>query len=581
MRLLIPRRAALAGVTLTTGAVIAVAAGAGMPASADAPLAPASFEGTTNEYGIHLSALGGLPGLASIPGLDLLHGIELDLNHATGTVLHDATGKSPDTANSTDVLLDGTLEKLAASAGGSAFVPNVSSSLTNPGPNKAGGALGLPDPLDLRVASAGVPDITATTTKTPLSTTLTGAALNASALNLADLLPAGSLSAFSADFTTLLDQVTTLQGVLATLRSATSTLPLPAGTDPIGALSATLSTIKNEAHSAYNQVTSGALLSITGLQVAHTLETVGAQQVSTAHAELGEISLLGGLVTVDGFSNTVTAKAGGSAGSASFTPAVTDGGLGAVRVAGAGGSLSASGVSADLGPLTTLLDGLGGGDATAAFTQALGSGLDTVLSSLNGLLLGIVQVSADTPQNVQVASDGTSAQGTLSGLEIRINAPTSAITSLPSLPTVGLPTGLVGALTSAVSGLPVLGTILSGLPTGALAPLTGSAGATPADTSTTEQTRTGEPSANEASPTVSPATTAAPLLDIALGSVSAMAAARIGTGALAVAPDTTSAAGPLAYTGAALPVTGGIAFALVLGGAYAARRRRIPLDPES
>jgi hypothetical protein len=227
--------------------------------------------------------------------------------------------------------------------------------------------------------------------------------------------------------------------------------------------------------------------------------------------------------------------------------------------------------------LGTLLNGLSGSSAsiTQSFTQALGDGFTTLVSSLNGLLTGIVQISADTPQSVKVAADGTSAAGALSGLEIQINTPTTAIPSLPALPALpgsADPTGILQSLPGLgdvpVGDIPVIGGILGGL-TGALPGLADQSGT--ANTATTPTTSVS-----------AAATSATPLLDIALGSVSASAAARTATEVVAVTPSPTlpTSVKSLAFTGADLPVTGAIALALVLGGAYAARRRRSAADTE-
>lgn len=531
------RAVRLSALALATGTLVATATTGAFAAGSGS--APTSYQGSTVSNAISLSLLKGAPGLSSIPGIDTSQGVvSAQLLNGTSTLVHDGTGTRPDSANSTITLLGGTLASLAAASGSSNPIPTASSSLTNPGPNKAGGPLGAPASNTLGpLGTITAPGFTATSTKSPLSTSTSAAGLDLSTLKLSDVVPASVLSQFTTGYQALLTQVGTLQSAISTLGGATSTIP-GIGT-AVASLSSALTTIQQQAQAAYNQITGGALATVNGLVSDSSINTVGSQAVSTAHVELGSLNLLGGFASVTGFNNTVTAKAGGTAGSASFTPTVNNGGVGALTVAGAGGSLSGAGLSTDLGPLTTLLATLPGTSAFASGLSSAVTALQSGLAQLNAGLMGLVTITADTPSNVSVATDGTSASGQIDGLGLAINLPNlSGLPSLPTLPSLPAPLSTIPGLSTIIS-------TLSGLGIPGLGSLSARAAAAPTQ-----------------------------VLALSVGSASATA------GALAQAPNVageTNAATPtgtLAFTGADLPLTAGIATLLVAGSVGLVIRRR-------
>jgi hypothetical protein len=532
----------LSALALATGTLVATASTGAFAAGSSS--GPTSFEGSTTSNAISLSLLKGAPGLSSVPGIDTSQGlVSAQLLNGTSTLVHDGTGSKPDSADSTITLLGGTLASLAAAGGSSNPIPTASSSLKSPGPNSAAGPFGAPAMNTLGpLGTITAPDFTATSTKSPLTTGTSAAGLDLSTLKLSDVVPASDLAQFTTGYKTLISQVSTLQSAIAALAAAGSALPVPAGTDPIGDLSAALTTIQTEAQNAYDQITGGSLATAENLVSDSSIKTVGSQEVSTAHVALGSLSLLGGFASVTGFNNTVTAKAGGTPGTASFTPDMTHGGEGALTVAGVGGSLDGSGLS--ITGLDSALSGvLGSSDTFTAQLNNAFTALQSGLTMLNQGLMGLVTLTADTPSDVNVAKDGTSASGRLDGLGLAINLPD--FSGLPSLPT--LP-----ALPAPLSGIPGLATIISTL-SGLGLPGVGSLSARAAAAPTTTQ-----------------------VLGLSVGSASATAGALVQSPAVAGESNATTPTGVLAFTGADLPLTAGIATLLIAGSVgLVIRRRRI------
>ncbi|HVV30776.1 MAG TPA: hypothetical protein VHC41_07830 [Mycobacteriales bacterium] len=564
------KRGRVAGVALFTGAAVVLAASGAAAAGTDSSTTPpASYQGTASSNALSLSLLKNIPGIGTLPLLGSISGdgpVSVGVLSSSSELRHDATGANPDLANADVKLLTGTLAKLVSASGGGDFVPASSSSLSNLGPNKGTGLLGLPDPLKLGgLLQLSLPNITATSTADPLSASSSADGLDLSAITLGDLLPVDAITPLKTGFETLLAQLDTVQTLLGTIGTAGTLIPGVGGV--ISGLNQTLDNIQAEAQAAFDQITTGSVADIQGLVSDHSLKVVDGKMVSTAHVELGKISLLGGFATVDGFNNTVTATAGGEPGSASFTPTITNGGLGALHIAGAMGGINGSGLVLDLGPLTDLLNGLtgvelgNGLDLLGGLVSTLTSNLDTLEGALNGL----ISINVDQAQNVKVADDGTSASGEISGFGVSINLPNLAggLTALPSLS--GL-TGLLGQI-------PGLGDLITSLTGGGLGGLGGLLGNLPLAQANADVAKAAN--ARKAAATTDPIS----LVDLEVGSASASAQALAATPETPETPTTpttptTTPNKPLAYTGAELPITGGIALVLVLAGAWAARRRR-------
>jgi hypothetical protein len=583
------RGSALLVASVTTVVTAALGAGAATPTTTPGK----AYAASTLSNALNLSILANAPGLSSLPStVDTSDGaLSLELLSANALVMHSSSGTPADVAGSKIALVGGTLAGLASASGMTNADPTATSSLADPGPNTADGTFGLPDPFTLGPAASGaVPELTAATVKSALSTTSSGTGVDLSALTLSDLTDTSSLSA---GCTALTGQFSTLLGALATLTS-TGTLPtgvlptglpttltgraavavsapvsipvsvpvsvpslpvtvpsgvptaLPTGSLPsLSSLESVLTAAQTEATAFCGQLLNGALISLKGLQSTSSISHVGSQEVSTAHVELGSASLLGGLCTLAGFDNTVTAKVGGTPGSASFTPVTTDGGIGSADCAGTTLGFDSTGLEGSLGvALGTALD------------PAINA-LELGLSSLNSALTmagGLIQITADTPTNVSVKADGTSATGELSGLRIAVSVPTA----LPGLPSDGF-----GGLPTGVGGL-------------------GAQAATATPSTSSSSTATPTPSAGTST---AAASGNIGILTLAVGEVGAQA--EIGTLTTKVLGETitktpaTAApvpAGKLAFTGADLPATGGVALLLVLAGAYAIRRRRVGHD---
>lgn len=273
----------------------------------------------------------------------------------------------------------------------------------------------------------------------------------------------------------------------------------------------------------------GSLISVKGLEASHSLSATATQQVSTVRSHLAELSLLGGLVDLQGFDNSLTTFAGGGAGAAKV---VAQPNVATVKIAGVlSAVIGPKGLNVDTSALDQALRGLlPGGVSTAPLQQgitALNTGLTQLTDALNTLLgTAGVHVTADSVVDKKVAADGSAASAALTGLEIRIDQPAPPSGS-------ALPQAMAGQSHAATS------------------PATASSSA------------------------AAPAA-ATPLLDVRIGAVQASSlvvaapiAAVLARSAPAAAP-----AQQLAFTGAPLPLTGGIASLLLLGGVCAARRRR-------
>lgn len=474
--------ATVAGMTAAAvTAAAATGAAAGSTAAGSAP--PLSYQGSAASDGLLLlltppSQIASLPSLP-LPGADLSKGLSLGLVHAEGALSHDATGRSADVASSkasfgTGVLFTSLLDRLGLNT-------SVLADLAHPGTHTAPGlAAGqIPARQNVTVARTQLPSLTATALPTPLSTTINNTGVGLTAAKLSDLIPASQLQ----PLITMVSQQ--LTGGSATLSQQVGSIlgQLPAGTPAdklraaLSSLQAQLTALDGVVNGSLANLENGALIDISGLQSDHSLQRVGQQEVSTVHAHLAKLSLLGGLITLDGFDNRLTTYAGGTAGSAKVVPQPN------AAVVKIGNVLSAvigpNGLKVDTSALNAVLTTLGAGAVPPGLAQALtqlDAGLATLNAGLNGLLnVAGISITQDKVAAQKVAADGSAASAALSGLEIRVAQPGGQAPLLDVL--IGRLQAASGARPAAAAGpavlaapAPTTGTLAY---TGAQFPLTG------------------------------------------------------------------------------------------------------------
>lgn len=548
------RTVRLSALALATGTVV-VAASTG--ASAAPKIDPAfSYAGTTGSANIGLAV--NLPGSSAVTtplgtaftsaGLTspftASGGLNLAVLQETGQLLHDASGKAAPVATSQGTLLGGSLGDLLTSLqkmsnGSLTLNQTVVSSLANPGTHTSSQALGqltANEPAQLAgLLALTAPGISETTVTSPTSTSGTSKVASLDIGKLADLFPAGTLDQLEAALTAAQTQVTsTISTINSALGSGGSmllgnlppnqlTTALKGGLTQLQTL---LTELNGEIPKAISSLVDGSIVSLTGLSTTHSVNTSGGEQVSTVSNKLAGLSILGGLVTLDGFSNSLTTQAGGTAGTAKV---IAQPNLAKATV-GTNNELTAT-----IGQITTV-----SGTIADLISQqgALGSVLgpiNTGLTSLSDALATAfgaagIHVYLDKVTKNEVAKDGTSAKAALAGLEV-VFAP---------------PSGLPSSFPTTVPGI------------GSLARPRATSAATTATPA----------------PTSSASAAAAPVLDIHIGGANAASVVAVPATAVAPAIPTRPSSGQLAFTGADLPLTAGVATLLVIGGAYAVRRRR-------
>jgi hypothetical protein len=529
------RTARLVALAVATGTIV-VAASSGAVAASKGPqtATPLSYAGDTGSSGLALALtlplasalsapLAGAPGLGGLINSDGT--ISLSLLNETGSLQHDGTGKSAPIATSQGVFAGGTLGTVLTNL---SQPPNlvlnqtVISTLAHPNGTSAGvvGALASLSPPLSTLLDLKLPGITETSAAAPMSTDGTSVIAGLDLGNIGEALPAGTLTTLTAALTNAVTQLNSVIGpinaVLATLGGPVKGTPLAGLAAALTSLSGELSGLTTEINAAINSIASGSIVSLKTLTTTHSLQTVGDEEISTVSNKLAGLSILGGLVTLAGFSNSLTTEAGGTAGTAKV---IAQPNL-ATATAGTNNELQIAlgAVSSVQGTIADIVNDATGTLALSTALETLTSGLSTLTDTLN-TALGVagISIKQDAVLTDQSASNGSSATGSLTGLEIVVNP---------------------------LNGL---------LPTGSSLPL-----------ATTDNA-------------AAPAAATPPLLTLDIGALDASSAAAIVTPTVAATPTApTAPVKRLAFTGADLPLTAGIASLLVLGGAYAARRRRRP-----
>lgn len=432
------------------------------------PASGGSFSsGATSASGVQLVANFPQP----MPGMG--QSLSLGLINSAGTLTHTLTPTSdkPETAKTTSGLGSGTL--LGADGPLAPLNQTVTATLADPGPKTF--SLGSTPDNPLLTLSGG--NLLAVTKPgaTP-STEGTGQLADLSLGSLSDILPAQVLDPVTSGLQTLvgglqpvLTQVTgaiaqvtagcTTTGASPTPSPSPSTSasaspnPLDPVTGPVaggigqvgdglgsalgpvvtqicsmapaqadaakaalGALQQQLQALINALPNLITALTKGSLVSLTGLDVAQSVDQSASAITSTATSKLGKLSLLGGFITVEGFENravaTTTGAAGGAKGTA--TPGLAD-----VKVGDSllGLAIGPNGLTLPAGtPLAGLSDTL----------APVNSALLQVVDQLNAILSQAGLTVKQSAGTQSAAPDGSAASARASSLLISYTIPTTS-----------------------------------------------------------------------------------------------------------------------------------------------------------
>lgn len=405
------RTAAMASVAMAVAAALAA------PAAAEAstvPTLPPISTGLANaaavQVRLNLGIVPNLPSLPSLGGINLSQPQTLQVISSQGTLSLDTVSKT-EAVTAQSGLAAGTL--VAPGTPLAALNKTESASLSDPGPN-TGVLATLPANPVLSISGG---ELSAQATKSPLGGKASSTLSTVSLGQLSSILPASLLSTLNSALSTVIK--TGSGSLTSTINTAISTITgiinsTPAGTtvSPVlTELNTQLKALLNELPGLVSQIESGSIVSLTGVSTSENTSGLhgAAQALSTAN--VADVSLLGGFVTLQGFNESVQASAAGTPGSAGtiVVPNIA-------KVQVGHGLLDVA-----LGPngLITELAGQG-------LPSTVSSAIQTVVTALNSLVstAGIHIIPAAITRSA--ATDGRSAQAKSTGLDILADLPTNA-----------------------------------------------------------------------------------------------------------------------------------------------------------
>ncbi|HVA60647.1 MAG TPA: LPXTG cell wall anchor domain-containing protein [Mycobacteriales bacterium] len=421
------RGAAAAALTVASGTLLATVAVAA-PAGAATNVAPAFYSGATqgNVLGVTLNLPTALPGLPNPAALGLIS--------ATGTAVHNTLSAAvTNTASSFAGLASGSLVQ-----SGPLGMLNRSASATTSGARDATSSLGtIPSNV---LVSGSLGSLAAHVLSALPSSVSTANLANLSAGRLRDILGSSLVNQITSVYnsiesnaqSTVSSAVSTIDSVLGPLASQDPTGAAALLESQVNSLPSQLDCSKNTA-CLLNTLLDNNLLSFDALDAHQGIVQVADGVQSTAHAGLLGVNVLGGLVSVNGFTSDATAFADGRPGhaTAAVNPVVATAKVGKLQITLGNGA-------------TGTILGINVGGLTGQTVTQINSALTTVVNTLNSVLntLG-VSVSA-TKGTTSVNPDGSSATATGGVLTIDVSA--------PSLPTGGAAT-TAGANSSSAAPL--------------------------------------------------------------------------------------------------------------------------------
>jgi len=458
----------LLALSLATGTAVVAAGAAAVtadaaPATRSATTTDNLFSGTTDSSAVQLvvtfpaqlnavfSQLAGTP-------LAVPNPLSVALIHTSGSARHD--GRSADTSTATSDLINGSL------VDSSALTPvlgqlkrTVVASLTNPSPATATlASVPSPNPLTLSL-SAGT--VAASASKADRSNAGTGNLASAGLLSLKAIGVPQQLQDALNQITAALQTVVAQAAPLTTVLNGLPSLPavpamslgpvtgplagtplapvaaaIPTSTPAIPSLSPqALTDLLNQLPATLNalidQLLNQPLITLGAASTSQSIKPAGSGTVSSAAANVGDINILGGLLTVTATKASAVADATGVAGKATSDASAT---LAKVSVSPNGPLANLLTVIADDKGLAAALGGLGGVSSTLQPTlgtavAALNNGLNAALMQLNGLLQtlgGGAQVLQQGTVSKSVSPDGKHAEAHAVPAKVTLGLPGAA-----------------------------------------------------------------------------------------------------------------------------------------------------------
>jgi len=434
----------LGAVALATGTLAAAGAGtagavapaAGTP-HATTTTTTTQFRGATDANVVSL-ALGGAT--VDLTPLGFGNPVTLNLISATGRAAQ-VTGAAP-VSTSTGALASGTL---TTNALGAALNQAATATLTNP--TASAGGMAVPsNPLGLTLSVA---PLAANVDTVKDGNTSSGSVATGALGSLASIPGLGPVvTMLTGALTPLTDGITTastaLGGALAGVASNVPVITVPGMTianpitgapiviPPISSgsvtgLTGTITDLGPDVTALINQLTTGPLVSLDGVSASQAItpdSTIGT--VSTAKANLADIKLLGGLLSISSksggaLSGQVTATATGTPGKASSTASSTLAEV-SVNTTGPLGTLLDAAIS-DQGIVAQIASQTALGPTVTGAATTLGTQLQSLISQLVNLtgMLGVTVTPSATTQST--SADGTHAEAHASGILLNLAPP--------------------------------------------------------------------------------------------------------------------------------------------------------------
>ena len=400
------RGTSVLALALASGVTLAVS----VPAGAATTHAPAYYQGVTaaNVLSVALNLPVAVPGIPANPAVNLIG--------VTGNAVHNtlATGAKT-TSEASALLANGSLaDTLHLTKVEKASLSSPSAS--DPGTN-------FTDPTGLGLADLQIGGLAANVGQ--LTNTATANLLSGDVAKLGQLLnlksATGSATTLLSSLQTQVNQVSnTVTGqVNSALNQIGQALQQPGlsqqATQTLDQLTAAVQTVQDKINAIVANVGNTAVVSFKTLQAGQSIAPASNAAVANAHANLVNLNVLNGLVTVDGFESTATAIANGVAGGASATfsghkPIV------AVGTPVITATLDESGINIQ--------------DATGQLPAQVQDAVNTALSTLNAALntlLGTLGVHLTfVPGHSTASPDGKFAAATGPEYDIVVDNPTSS-----------------------------------------------------------------------------------------------------------------------------------------------------------
>jgi hypothetical protein len=350
-------------------------------------------------------------------GIDLAKPITANLIHTEGQLVRNQITGAVDAATSVSKLASGTL----FDNGGllSSVNRSVTASLAKPG------SYANTDGLAKTVGpiSVSIPTLRASAVKHLLSTAGKGQLAGLSVADLKSLLKGADLAALNEALAKVIGTpgdtegsavgtiVKTVDSLLTKIDSTLQATPVgSAAHTALAALQKVIKGLQDALPRLVATLQNGSIVDLKALDSSHSIATtVGNTVTSKAGVTLAHLSLLGGFVSLDGFDNSVVARATGKAGGASY---IANPNVAKVHVG------SPVGLDLVLGP-----NGLAASLLGSALPAQVISLVNTLVKSIENILsLAGVKISAAQISH-KFNSDKSAVTVASSGLQVLVNSP--------------------------------------------------------------------------------------------------------------------------------------------------------------